>query len=237
MAPAYSQSVTIDEIEEYYRAQGIDDYPKTKNGKPNMRFQENQRVKFNIIKEKMLKENKLQNKHSFTEQKDTNYRNEVLSLSDDEIESIKRLSEECVICRSPMENEYCKLKCDHKFCVSCIMMHARNNNNCPMCRYEICDKPKVPEKLSSLMLSHIVQSDLTLVSEYDIFNDHEKQMSFQNAFQEELNDFRSVIESTKLSEITKNQYQDEMIELIMGNIKKLSLNIGLRVSKFYDDQL
>lgn len=237
MTSSYNETVTLGEIEEYYKSNGITDYPMTKSGKPNMRFQENQRVKFAILKEKLLKKNKLQNLHSYTEKKEDNYRHELTSLSDDEIDSIKKLSEECVICNSPMENEYCKLNCDHKFCVSCIMMHARNNNNCPMCRYEICEKPKKRESISSLMLSHIVHNDLTLVEEYDIFNDHETQLSFQNSFQEDLQDFRTVLENSELSKETKDKYQEEMMLLMINNIQKLGLNIGLRVAKFYDDQL
>ena len=46
---------------------------------------------------------------------------------------------ECPICLEEIEQMY-KTKCNHNFCVGCIMEHLKKNQTCPMCREYIGSK-------------------------------------------------------------------------------------------------
>jgi len=54
----------------------------------------------------------------------------------------------CTICMEPIgENNYCKLKCNHYFCLPCIFSQYTYKNQCPICRNDILkDKIKFKEK-------------------------------------------------------------------------------------------
>jgi len=49
----------------------------------------------------------------------------------------KTPSFECSICLEKINDNMCKLKCGHKFCVDCFSNLTRTSNNCALCRREI----------------------------------------------------------------------------------------------------
>ena len=54
----------------------------------------------------------------------------------------------CTICMDPIgQNNYCKLKCNHYFCLPCIFSQYTYKNQCPVCRNQILkNKIKFVEK-------------------------------------------------------------------------------------------
>ena len=131
--------VSVDEIMKFYSENNIEDYPKTKKGLPNMSCSMNKKTKVRIMKQKILEKNKKENKDSYTTSKEEYYRNEILSMSDEELSELSELTETCAICMETMSEDYCILKCEHMFCVNCIANYCQTNNKCPLCRESFCD--------------------------------------------------------------------------------------------------
>lgn len=110
--------VSVDELIQYYKDNGITDYPKKKDGTPNMTRIINKDAVKTILKLKI----------------NSSVKRKAEMKSD--------ISEEvCPICSDPFE-DICFLKCRHKFCVNCAISHFRVKHNCPLCRQEICSIPK-----------------------------------------------------------------------------------------------
>lgn len=48
--------------------------------------------------------------------------------------------DECPICKETLnEMNFCKTKCGHSYCLTCIMEHLKNDNRCPLCRVQLCN--------------------------------------------------------------------------------------------------
>ena len=72
---------------------------------------------------------------------------------------------ECPICYESISNNMVLNKCGHKLCISCFSLHIRENNTCPICRDEICKKPKKIISMPSEMRRNLIED--TLSNEYD----------------------------------------------------------------------
>ena len=45
---------------------------------------------------------------------------------------------ECAICKNNiMTNNLCKTTCNHMYCLSCLLLHLKNDHRCPLCRANI----------------------------------------------------------------------------------------------------
>ncbi len=54
--------------------------------------------------------------------------------------------EECAICKNNiMSNNLCKTTCNHMYCLSCLLLHLKNDNRCPLCRANIEDSESSDE--------------------------------------------------------------------------------------------
>lgn len=254
--------VSLSEIEQYYKHHNISDYPKTKSGKPNMRYRRN-RCTENIIKrEKLLAQNKSENMHTFRcndTATEPNYRKEIVDMTDEEIMLFRQIKKEtCTICSESLDSDFCKLRCDHVFCVSCIAQHCRENNNCPLCRKEICCKPKRILPLNEQFMTSYVEKSLLnqrhyLFNQEDITHEYEdddeaggsenretKKYNIMDAIEEELNDYEHVISKTQLGDFdidTFREYKDELIKLIRFNVTVFGAEIAIDVRNYYDSQI
>jgi hypothetical protein len=57
--------------------------------------------------------------------------------------------DECPICINPLtETNICKTKCNHSYCLSCLLEHFTYNNTCPLCRSVIFSFKKVEDSES-----------------------------------------------------------------------------------------
>ena len=131
--------VSIDEIIQFYADNNITNYPKTKRGLPNMSCSMNKKTRVRLMKHKILEKNKQENEDSYTTSKEEYYRNEILSMNDEELSELSELSETCAICLEAISEDYCMLKCEHMFCVNCIANYCQTNNKCPLCREQFCN--------------------------------------------------------------------------------------------------
>lgn len=67
---------------------------------------------------------------------------------------------DCAICMESINDNICLLKCKHSFCVSCYSIHIRVKNTCPLCRAEICCKPKSMKKIPDSTVTSIMIEEL-----------------------------------------------------------------------------
>ena len=52
-----------------------------------------------------------------------------------------KLNSECPICYEKMKkNNRAKTICGHEFCLSCLIQHSKNHENCPLCRNDLVEK-------------------------------------------------------------------------------------------------
>lgn len=63
---------------------------------------------------------------------------------------------ECHICMENIDDNMCKLKCGHKFCVDCFSNLSRTSNKCPLCRSELSKNKVNKKKLDHDDLNDIV---------------------------------------------------------------------------------
>ena len=118
MSGSATSNHTVNDLIQYYKMMGITDYPKNKDGRPNM--------------SRLINKNNLKKLN----QRENLNRIETLNTA-----SKVTLNEECPICNDPF-HDMCILKCGHKFCINCAISHFRVKHNCPLCRTEICSIPK-----------------------------------------------------------------------------------------------
>lgn len=54
---------------------------------------------------------------------------------------------ECAICKNNIRtNNLCKTTCNHMYCLSCLLIHLKNDNRCPLCRTNIEDSESSDEE-------------------------------------------------------------------------------------------
>jgi hypothetical protein len=61
-------------------------------------------------------------------------------------EEKEKEKDECIICYETLVEGNVKLKCNHKYCLSCFVQHMRTKSECAYCRQEVCDLPP-PKKV------------------------------------------------------------------------------------------
>ena len=138
--------VSIEELNQYYLKNNITDYPKRKCGYPNMNY------KINKDRMDYLKQLK-QQKFKKEQERRQKYKESACESY------MKNENNECMICCENIEN-IAIMKCGHVFCLSCIVKHGRENNNCPCCREEFTTKPKKIEKMTNASLDYIVYNHM-----------------------------------------------------------------------------
>ena len=236
--------VSIDEIVEYYISQDIYDYPKTLSGKPKMSCVMNKKTKMKLMKEKLLKKNKKENMHSYRKDKGEYYRNEIINMSDEDIDELKNIREVCAICQEKISNDYCKLKCDHMFCFNCIINHCQTKTNCPLCREEICkiiNKPNnvdneshIPRFITSEAQESIIKYLFNDDIQYYSCNDEEHDnipKTFETMIDEEMDDIKKVMMFYKEDTFSLN-----VCNLYINNLgDNLKKNIGLLMASCIEE--
>lgn len=231
------------ELIAYYSRENIEDYPKKSNGKPDMRKSQNKRVLIQLKRSKILEKNKKENLSNFAENKDVNYRNEIINMNEHELDIFKKMcTDYCVICCESLKSNHCMLPCEHYFCVSCIAQHCRVNNNCPLCRKEICCKAKKLEKMDTYLLQGILEIEHNQNNIYTVLNDDINKYTWYQSFYNEINNFETYIDKYKYGKKPYNEedfksYKSEMLMKTFYNIYHLNMNISQKIVKYYDDQL
>lgn len=146
--------VTSEDILEYYQENNIVDFPKKKNGYPNMNYTQNKKIREKILNLRKEKENKnLMAKAKIIEDFHTSFsrQNNVQQTRD---------TPECSICCEPINKNLAIFDCGHSFCLSCTIYHGRENNNCPCCRVEVCNKPVKRDKMPAYSMNSIINQHI-----------------------------------------------------------------------------
>lgn len=126
--------ITRTEIRKYYQQHNID-FPKNKDGNPNMSYLQNKETyqklfkrKYNYLLDELDKSNLLKRARESDSISKISYDSE-----NDDIQ-------ECIICLEPLKKDLVILECRHMYCVSCSLRHFKNKSNCPLCQKEIVNK-------------------------------------------------------------------------------------------------
>lgn len=78
--------------------------------------------------------------------------------------------EECAICKNNiMTNNLCKTTCNHMYCLSCLLLHLKNDKRCPLCRANIEDNETSDESSEEsdeseetpIYINHVYNYDIT----------------------------------------------------------------------------
>lgn len=193
------------------------------DGMPNMRYKRVKKLYQQYNSECIL----TFVKHSIEteKQKDEHW----MELSD----KIKETSFECPICYDTIKDNQVMNKCGHKLCISCFSQHIRENNNCPMCRVEICQKPKKIIKMPTEMRRQLIQKTIeetyedragkTLVN-YLLYQ-------FDNVVKEVIQSQES-LNSDSLSAETKNKIE-EIKHKTKAEIVYSHNDVALEMEKYY----
>ena len=220
--------VTPRQVIEYYQKNKIDDFPKRKNGMPNMNFKMNKETIKKIVyerKKKLLEEkkNREQKVREFYE-----------SYTDEQEPS------QCIICCENIDKNIAILECGHTFCLSCMVKHGRENNNCPCCRIEFTDKPKKIVHMTSATLNGIIHNNMYahLENRGETIQQFNQSQNVENVEQ---------FISRKINEIEQNYHElvnygdnleycmnkNRIINNFKTEIKNISRDIGVGIINWY----
>ena len=231
-------NVTDKELIDFMVSQNIN-YKKTKNNKPDMRCKYNKEYRNILCKNKILEKNKKENLHSFTTEKEINYRKEIANMSDEDIELLKTVNEPCVICGEIMKNNHSVLKCKHAFCNNCMISHFRIKDNCPLCRTTVCEKPKTVEPMTEELIKGIINYEIWNNDEYNINSDiiqgNGTKTEFSTTIYSLLTYYEMVCDSGSDFETAK--IKENIKQIIFKVITYMTFNVSSKISNFYDEQL
>jgi hypothetical protein len=103
-----------------------------------------------------------------------------------------KLNSECPICYEKMtKNNHAKTICGHEFCLSCLIQHSKNHENCPLCRNDLIKKKAPTEKQTTLNDAiNIIENEI------ETFNLDEQLVSAQG-----INTLKSIIQMFSLNVI------------------------------------
>ena len=141
--------------------------------------------------------------------------------------------ENCVICFENINNNYAKLKCSHKFCISCFVQHARLNNTCPLCRDEFSIKPKknleMSDEIRNNLVYHIVHkcsadTDIfkhlkRIYNNPDYYYDKQYEYIDRNGVINRKIKKSSGLEKRKRMGILHNNYIRQIVNMIVNDVK------------------
>ena len=228
---ASEQIVSIEEVYEYYNKNRINDFPKTSNGYPNMKYKKNRDIKDMLLKMKIKTEEKLNKQQE-----------NIITFCSSFVSGNKQ---ECMICCEKIGNA-AFLECGHTFCLSCMVKHCRENNNCPCCRYEFTTKPKKIQKIPSDTVAQILYNNINTIIPNRGLNFSHEQLPIRG---NEIHRTPTSLETFISKCVTEAMYiqannpisTDESIEMIselettlLNEFVHVSLDFGNSIIKWYD---
>ena len=206
--------VTRTEIRKYYQQQNID-FPKNKDGNPNMSYLQNKETyqklfkrKYNYLLDELDKSRLLKRAR------------ESDSISKISYDSESNDIQECIICLEPLKKDLVILECRHMYCVSCSLRHFKNKSNCPLCQKEIINKYDFNNFNNEI-----------IINEYEIT--HMINQEIRNILNER--DNQSVID--RISTFFRQLYYREDINLInfsRTEVENISKSIIDRIIDWYE---
>ena len=162
--PVFKITVTPEDVAAHYAKLGITDYPKNKNGLPNMSLNKQARKDVYAYKERALKE-------QYEELIEQKRKEKLAEACMFRVDTSK--NEDCPICLEEMTGRAI-LDCSHVFCIICSIEHFRTKQTCPLCRAEVCGPTKSVTPISDQTIAGMVEDNLGYVYperyNYDLYN-------------------------------------------------------------------
>lgn len=225
-----------------YLTTEIPDFTKRKNGLPDMRCPLNKKYMIEFKKRNILEQNKKDALCINCEQESKHYQDEVLKMTEKELELFSKIEEEpCVICGDIMEQDCCKLKCNHKFCASCFAQHSRVSDKCPLCRTSVSGQDvKIMEKMNTYISNGIISEETFRSRKYIVLNDPDNMYLCYEAIDREINDFQDMVMAFVEGHIEKkvlDEYKIEMMKMLFINQRTLMIQSITQTAKFYNEQM
>lgn len=152
--PVFDVEVSEDEFIAYFVEQNVD-YPKLKNGSPNMSRKSNKDA-LTYIKKMRCNDLMLQY-GDLIKQKQIEKQQEACMFR-----ASTAKTDNCPICYEEMIG-FTVLECAHAFCVKCTINHFRVNNTCPLCRAEVCEKTKQHDPIPMETIHSIVETEIASI--------------------------------------------------------------------------
>ena len=203
--------ISPSELIKYYNQHNIE-FPRNKDGNPNMKYSQNKKTyklltkrKISQVIEDHLRVNNKKNKYQSTQD---------CLLGKKEIE-------ECIICYEPLDKDLVILECQHKYCFKCSIKYFRTKDTCPLCQKKVIDlEPQV----------NIVSADSTEdISESQLIDIVQEEIEYLISEQEN----KTLIEKMYIYLIGFLKGEEHLIRLNQIEIEKLSENIILKVFERY----
>jgi hypothetical protein len=226
--------VTSEDILEYYQENNIVDFPKKKNGYPNMNYTQNKKIKETILNLRKERENKkLIAKAKIIEDFHTSFsrQNNVQQTND---------TPECSICCEPINKNLAIFDCGHSFCLSCTIYHGRENNNCPCCRVEVCNKPVKREKMPIHSMSSIINQHINekLYNRGNINGDEIAAigLTLKDFISVKLNELLIItnnISSTQTLQPEQHEFKEKIIEELTKEVISTCGDVGSSIINWY----
>ena len=119
---------------------------------------------------------------------------------------------ECAICKNNiMPTNLCKTTCNHMYCLSCLLLHLKNDHRCPLCRANIEDSESSESEEESEELEE---------------PDNDAHIDISHSYRYEVNGVITITVNYNLKIliyvfIISIQYNVIMFSLFMNNIIKL----------------
>jgi hypothetical protein len=176
--PFVELKLNKNDLSAYYNSVGIVDFPKSKNGEPNMTKAYN-KTQLALLTNKK-KEEILKKYETYIQEQSIKKQMEICKSKKIEVET---KTENCPVCYDPITT-MSVLKCGHAFCVPCTISHFREGDSCPLCRVQICEKP-VKKSIMPPQMSHEIITQLLNKQEPERLN-----KSMEKYIEQRLVDFK-----------------------------------------------
>jgi len=152
----------------------------------------------------------------------------------------KKLEEDCPVCFIAIgDNNTATTRCGHRFCLECMVTHARKSNECPLCRGNITASREVigPSQLPTpihrrymdMSTDFANRMDAYVSSQDTLIDDIQRDLDRWSAQPDDIDILR---QETQPEDILT----DEEPSIIMGNVQTLQEVSGLVVYSNYNDE-
>ena len=164
----------------------------------------------------------------------------------------KKLEEDCPICFIAIgDNNTATTRCGHRFCLECMVTHARKSNECPLCRGNITASREVigPSQLPTpihrrymdMSTDFANRMDAYVSSQDTLIDDIQRDLDQWSAQPDDIDILRQETQPEDIDILRQETQPEEILtdeepSIIMGNVQTLQEVSGLVVYSNYNDE-
>lgn len=163
----------------------------------------------------------------------------------------KKLEDDCPICFMAIgDNNAATTSCGHRFCLECLVTHARKSNDCPLCRGNIAAPREVvgPSRLPTPIHRRYMDMSSDFASRMDAYvssqdtliDDIQHDLDRWSAQPDDIDILRQETQPQDIDILRQETQPDDILtdeepSIIMGNVQTLQEVSGLVVYSNYND--